>query len=220
MDKIKEKLMAKVEPFVDKVGALAPLQRYAIFIGSVVLVVGIYVWFIYLPKSGEAGELSDKYKKLVSEVKTVKKKAETLDEYKAKMEEASVQFQIAKKTLPEKKDIPSLLANISRAGRDAGLEFILFKPQHQIPKEFYAEIPVSINVIGHFHQLALFFDKVAGLPRIVNITDINIKSDGSEKLKTTCKAVTYKFIDEVPKTDGKKSKKKKKKKRSTPKMHH
>lgn len=210
MDNIKEQVMAKVEPFVSKVGALAPFQRYAIFIGSVVLIIGIYIWFIYLPKSGEASELSDKHKKLVSEVKSVKRKAETLDAYKAKMEEASVQFQIAKKTLPEKKDIPSLLANISRAGRDAGLEFLLFQPQQQVPKEFYAEIPVSINVSGHFHQLALFFDKVAGLPRIVNITDINIKSDGSEKLNTSCKAVTYKFIDEVPQADGKKSKRKKK----------
>ena len=211
MDKLKEKIMAKVEPFVDKVGALAPVQRYAIFIGSVVLLVGIYVWFIYLPKSGEAGDLSEKYEKLVKEVKSVKKKAETLEEYRAKMEEASVQFQIAKKTLPEKKDIPSLLADISRAGRDAGLEFILFQPQQQNPKEFYAEIPVSINVSGHFHQLALFFDKVARLPRIVNITDINIKGGGSERLSTTCKAVTYKFIDEAPKTDGKKSKSKKSK---------
>jgi len=213
MDKLKEKIMAKVEPFVDKVGALAPVQRYAIFIGSVVLLVGIYVWFVYLPKSGEAGELSEKYDKLVKEVKSVKKKAETLEEYRAKMEEASVQFQIAKKTLPEKKDIPSLLADISRAGRDAGLEFILFQPQQQIPKEFYAEIPVSINVSGYFHQLALFFDKVARLPRIVNITDINIKGSGSERLNTTCKAVTYKFIDEAPKTDDKKSKSKKSKRK-------
>lgn len=154
MDNIKEQVMAKVEPFVSKVGALAPIQRYAIFIGSVVLIIGIYVWFIYLPKSGEASELSDKYKKLVKEVASVKAKAETLDEFKAKMEEASIQFQIAKKTLPEKKDIPSLLANVSRAGRDAGLEFLLFQPQQQVPKEFYAEIPVSINVSGHFHQLA------------------------------------------------------------------
>jgi type IV pilus assembly protein PilO len=208
MDNIKEQVMAKVEPFVNKVGALAPVQRYAIFIGSVVLIIGIYVWFIYLPKSGEASELSDKHKRLVVEVKSVKRKAETLEEFKSKMEEASVQFQIAKKTLPEKKDIPSLLANISRAGRDAGLEFLLFQPQNQVPKEFYAEIPVSINVSGHFHQLALFFDKVAGLSRIVNITNINIKSDGSEKLNTSCKAVTYKFIDEVPKTDNKKKRKK------------
>ena len=217
MDNIKEQVMAKVEPFVSKVGALAPVQRYAIFIGSVVFIIGIYIYFVYLPKSGEAGELNDKYTKLVKEVASVKAKAETLDEFKAKMEEASIQFQIAKKTLPEKKDIPSLLANISRAGRDAGLEFLLFQPQQQVPKEFYAEIPVSINVSGHFHQLALFFDKVAGLPRIVNITDINIKSDGSEKLNTSCKAVTYKFIDEVPQTDGKKSKSKKKSKNK--KMH-
>jgi len=208
MDNIKEQFMAKIEPFVNKVGALAPIQRYAIFIGSVVIIIGIYIYCIYLPKSGEVGKLSEKYNKLVKEVSSVKKKAKTLNVFKKKMEEASIQFQIAKKTLPEKKDIPSLLANISRAGRDAGLEFLLFQPQQQVQKEFYAEIPVSINVSGHFHQLALFFDKVADLSRIVNITDINIKSESNENLKTSCKAVTYKFIDEAPSTD-KKSKNKK-----------
>ncbi|MBW2217937.1 MAG: type 4a pilus biogenesis protein PilO [Deltaproteobacteria bacterium] len=213
MDNIKEQIMAKVEPFVNKVGALAPIQRHAIFIGSVIVIIGIYIYFIYLPKSAEVGELNEKYKTLVKEVSLVKKKAKTLDEFKKKMEEASVQFQIAKKTLPEKKDIPSLLANISRAGRDAGLEFLLFQPQQQIQKEFYAEIPVSINISGHFHQLALFFDKVANLSRIVNITDINIKSQSNEALKTSCKAVTYKFIDEASSTDKKDSKNKKKSKK-------
>ena len=216
MDNIKEQFMAKVEPFVNKVGTLAPIQRYAIFIGSVVVIIGIYIYFIYLPKDGEAGELNEKYNKLVKEVSAVKKKAKTLDVFKKKMGEASVQFQIAKKTLPEKKDIPSLLANISRSGRDAGLEFLLFQPQQQVQKEFYAEIPVSINVSGHFHQLALFFDKVAGLSRIVNITDINIKSESNENLKTSCKAVTYKFIEDAPSTDKKKSKNKKSKNK---KMH-
>lgn len=211
MDNLKEQFMAKFEPFINKVGDLTPIQRYAIFIGSIVIFIGIYFYFFYLPKSSEIGELSDKYKKLVKEASMVKKKANTLDMYKKKAEEASVQFQIAKKTLPEKKDIPSLLANISRAGRDAGLEFLLFQPQPQIEKEFYAEIPVSINVSGHFHQLAIFFDKVSNLSRIVNITNINIRGDNSESLNTSCKAVTYKFIE--AKQQAKKTDKKKKKRR-------
>jgi type IV pilus assembly protein PilO len=215
MNNIKEQIMAKVELFINKIGGLTPVQRYAIFIGSFVVLVGLYIGVVYLPKSDEVGELSDKYEKLVKEASVVKKKASKLDSYRKKMEEASVQFQIAKNTLPDKKDIPSLLANVSGAGRDAGLELLLFQPQQQVPKEFYAEIPVSINVLGHFHQLALFFDKVANLSRIVNITDINIKSEKSEKLNTTCRAVTYKFIEaqeETGKDKKDKDKKKKKKK--------
>jgi type IV pilus assembly protein PilO len=100
--------------------------------------------------------------------------------------------------LPEKKEIPSLLTAISRAGRDVGLEFLLFQPGAEVPKEFYAEIPVSINVVGPYQNIALFFDKVARLFRVVNINDIAMGSKGSTRdLNTTCTAITYRFIETV-----------------------
>jgi type IV pilus assembly protein PilO len=108
------------------------------------------------------------------------------------------------RALPEKEEIPSLLAGISEAGKDAGLEFLLFQPKGESPKEFYAEIPVDINVSGSYHQVAVFFDKVANLPRIVNIRNIkmspkNQKGSGTNDLTTVCQAVTYKFIESAPK---------------------
>ena len=77
------------------------------------------------------------------------------------MEEAEVQFKTAMKALPEKEEIPSLLTSISRSGQDVGLEFLLFEPKNEVRKEFYAEIPVAMHVIGGYHDLAIFFDKVA-----------------------------------------------------------
>ena len=127
----------------------------------------------------------------------IARKAGQLASYKKKMEEAKVQFQIVKKTLPEEKDIPALLRSISQAGRDAGMEFILFQPKGEVNKKFYAEIPVAINVTGSYHNLALFFDKVANLSRIVNIRDINLNTSSAKtgELRTTCTAVTYRFIE-------------------------
>ena len=105
------------------------------------------------------------------------------------------------RALPEKQEIPTLLASISRSGQDAGLEFILFKPEKENHKDFYAEIPVAIQVTGSYHNVALFFDKVARLSRIVNIDNINLTAKKEMAagegltLGTSCTAVTYRFIE-------------------------
>jgi type IV pilus assembly protein PilO len=85
-----------------------------------------------------------------------------------------------------------------------------------VRKEFYAEIPVAMNVVGGYHDLAVFFDKVARLSRIVNIKNISMapRAKDSLELNTTCTAVTYKFVEPAPpKPSDKKSKRKKKKKK-------
>jgi type IV pilus assembly protein PilO len=102
------------------------------------------------------------------------------------------------------------LSSISQSGRDAGLDFLLFQPQAEKNKDFYAEIPVSIKITGNYHNVALFFDKVARLSRIVNIDDIKMTSTkGNANLITSCKAVTYRFVEK--KVEPASSKKKKKK---------
>jgi type IV pilus assembly protein PilO len=115
------------------------------------------------------------------------------------MREAEVQFKIAMRALPEKEEIPSLLTSISKSGQDVGLEFLLFEPKSEVKKDFYAEIPVAMNVIGGYHDLAIFFDKVARLSRIVNIVNIDMaRSKEGSNWNTTCTAVTYKFIEPAP----------------------
>ncbi|MCK7510702.1 MAG: type 4a pilus biogenesis protein PilO [Desulfobacterales bacterium] len=69
---------------------------------------------------------------------------------------------------------PSLLTNVSKSGQEVGLEFLLFEPKAETKQEFYAEIPVAMNIRGDYHNLAVFFDKVARLSRIVNINNITI----------------------------------------------
>ena len=151
-------------------------------------------------------------------LETAKRNAKDLKKFQTKMKEAEAQFRMAMKKLPEKEEIPSLLSSISFSGKQAGLEFLLFEPKGEKKKEFYAEIPVAMNIKGNYHNLALFFDQVARLSRIVNIQNIQIGSSKTKKgarskeLTTKCMAVTYKFIeDSGPK---KKSGKKKKKKNS------
>ncbi len=207
MDNIKESFHAKIEPLIDKIGELTRIQRYLIYCGSLFVLIAVFVYTLYLPNQKKISELSDQHDKLTQQLQSTRKKALLLPGLKKKMEEATVQFQIVKKTLPEKEDIPSLLTSISQAGRDSGLDFLLFKPNAEIYKGFYAEIPVSIKVVGNYHNLAMFFDKVAIFPRIVNIRDIKLSSGKKSELNISCNAVTYRFVE------AKETKKETKKKR-------
>lgn len=209
MEKIKTALLEKIEPLISKIGELTKVQRYLIYGGTLLILVGVYAYFIYLPMQTELSDLETNLAQLEDSLRQTKKKAAQLKRYQRKMEEAKVQFEIVKKTLPEKKDIPELLTAVSQSGRDAGLNFLLFQPRREQLKDFYAEIPVSIEVTGSYHNLALFFAKVANLSRIVNIRDIRINSSG-RSLSTKCTAVTYRFIDAK---EAQKKKKKKKRKR-------
>jgi type IV pilus assembly protein PilO len=137
--------------------------------------------------------------------------ASQLQKYKKEMKEAEDEFKIAMHALPERKEIPTLLSSVSQSGQDSGLEFLLFKPNPDRKVDFYAEIPVAIKVNGGYHNLALFFDRVSRLSRIVNIRDIEIQAAGRPgDLSAQCTAVTYRFLEsELDSKPAKKSKNKK-----------
>ena len=184
----------------DKIGKLSTLYRILLCLGVFVLLVGPFVYFSFLPKLSQIESLEKESGTLEQRLVIAQKKANQLKSYQEKLENAKLEFKIVTKKLPETKEIPSLLASISQSGRDAGLEFVLFQPLPERDKEFYAEIPVSITVKGNYHNVVLFFDKVARLSRIVNIDNIKMSSPTSnESLTTSCTAVTYRFIEAKPK---------------------
>jgi type IV pilus assembly protein PilO len=209
----KKGLTKSIEPFLEKVEKLSKLQRLLISSVFFLLVAGIFIYFFYWPKFETISSLKTQLKDTQKKLSTAKRNAADLKKFQAKMKEAEAQFKMAMKKLPEKEEIPSLLASISDSGQQVGLEFLLFQPKSENKKEFYAEIPVSMSIRGDYHNLALFFDQVARLSRIVNIRDIQMSragGNGSTLLNTKCMAVTYKFVETPPKKKSKKSKKKKK----------
>ena len=98
--------------------------------------------------------------------------------------------------LPNKTEVAELLVDISQTGLASGLEFELFKPQNEVPKEFYAELPISIRVKGDYHEFGNFISGVAALPRIVTIHDVNIERDKESGLTMDILAKTYRYMDE------------------------
>jgi type IV pilus assembly protein PilO len=196
-------------PAIEWVEARTKLQRVLIYASAIVLLVGSFTYFAYLPKHKEIGRLELEYKKLAEKLDKARKTAKQLNYYRTKMKAAEAQFKIVMKALPEKEEIPALLSGISQAARDADLDITKFQPNQEKAKEFYAEVPITITVSGNYHNVAMFFDKISNLPRIVTIEAIKMLPDKeSDKLLTTCTAVTYKFIEPVKKKPSKKKKKK------------
>jgi type IV pilus assembly protein PilO len=184
-----------LDTYFDKISKLRMIHRVIIFVGTVLILIVLFVWLIYLPKTSEIKSLKVKMDKLEKELRLAKARARNLEKLEMELAKAQGDLQYALRLLPTTSEIPNLLKGITKLGNDSNLEFLLFSPQKEVTREYFVEIPVSIEVKGGYHDVAIFFDRVGKLDRIVNVVDVSmtpIKAMGSV-LKTSCKAVTYRF---------------------------
>ncbi|MGW8222754.1 MAG: type 4a pilus biogenesis protein PilO [Syntrophobacteria bacterium] len=185
-----------------KLSKLSRTQKLLIAVAILGVLWGCFVWFLYMPQTEQITKLKgdlDAAKTKLARLKNVEK---NLRAFKKKYRDTELQFKQALKLLPDKEEIPALLSSISNLGAQSGLEFLLFQPQKEVNRNFYAEIPLKIEVTGPYHNVATFFDKVSRLSRIVNIGDVKMTEATAAKtksdtviLKTGCTATTYKFIE-------------------------
>jgi type IV pilus assembly protein PilO len=189
----------KTGALFEKVEKIKMPIRIAIFVGTIVLLAGLFVWFVYLPYDEEITKTREAIAKLQTEINRAKARASNLKRFEAEFAEVDTQFQEALKLLPNTKEIPSLLKSITQLGTDSQLEFLLFSPQRERAQDFFMEIPVSIEVSGTYHNVAIFFDKVGQMERIVNILNVSMtpQKERSTVLTTRCDAVTYRFKGEA-----------------------
>ncbi len=186
-------------------------HRILIFVGTFVLLIGGFVWLCYLPLTEDIQRTEKEIRDLEHKINLAKIQIKKLPELKEKEAELTQAFKNALRLLPNKREIPTLLAGVSQLGVNSQLQFKLFSPGKEETKEFYVEIPVSIEVSGRYRDLALFFHRVGKMARIVNIVNISIKPEQelSTTLNTKCKAITYRFKTAADEAKEKAAKKKK-----------
>jgi len=200
-----KKSNAAFTTFIDKKFIpLAPKIKIGIAVLTALLPMIIFYFALYQPNSEKIGGLESQVTTLTNEVRNVEAKAANLAQFEKELENAMIVFEETSALLPKDKEIPKLLKDISALGRNAGLDFLTFKPLPDIPKDFYAEIPVTINVRGPYHNMGFFFDQVSKLERIVTVSNIKMsspKKDGGEMLlNSDCILLTYRFTNvELPK---------------------
>ena len=191
-----------IEPLIQKISDLTKIQRILLSCALVVLILGGFVYFLYMPTYEQISKLQKEIAAQETKLKETKRNADQYAVYQKKLEDAQAKFNIAAKALPEKNEVPSLLTNISQVGKDSGLEFLLFKPEPEVLKDFYAELPITMQLSGTYHDLGVFFDQLAGMPRIVNINRFEMNKAAGSSTETnfiiSCTAETYKFVELVP----------------------
>ena len=183
---------------LEKLEALEPKQRWLICGLAVVLLVGIG-YYLHSMNAESFESLGLAVEEMRQSVQKHQAIAIRLDEINVRLVALDEALKVAITLLPETREIPELLTQISQLGLSAGLEFRLFKPEPERPADFYAEVPVSLAILGFFHDLARFFDHLSKLSRIVNITDIKISlakgSGGAYTLTTNCLLTTFRFLE-------------------------
>ena len=199
----------RIDDFFENINAWSGTKRMLVCVGVILLIAAVFYYFSFRPRQQTISQLGDQLKNSENRLAVLKGKADQLDKFTKELAEAERTFKLAMQALPDKKEIPSLLTSVSQSGHDAGLEFLLFEPKPEQLKNFYAEIPVQMELKGGYHDVGHFFEAVAGLPRIVNIRDITMApKKAGEPLVTSCKAVTYKFVETSAEKTGKTKKKK------------
>ena len=186
--------------------------KIAAAIGIIALILVGFYFGIYDPQQKEISRLTETNKTLKADVDKAQQAANNKPKHEKELAEAQKKFEEITVLLPKKSEIPDLLRNISDLGKRAGLDFVSFKPGNEVPKDFYAEIPISIQLLGPYHNIGYFLGEVSGLDRLVSVDNIKMSSPkevgGEMLLKSSCNLLTYRQQDaSTQQPDDKKKKK-------------
>lgn len=177
-----------------------PIKALAcVFLG--LFIIGISWWLFVSDRrdilaASEAKELS-----LRSEFEDKQGRAANLEPLKQQLAQMELMLQQMLRQLPSKNEMPDLIVDISQTALAAGITNELFQPGAETAKEFYAEKPISLRMVGSYHQFGAFVSGVASLPRVVIMTmhDISLTpragKPGQLVLQGTVK--TYRYMDEA-----------------------
>jgi type IV pilus assembly protein PilO len=209
---------------LDDIKRMSFVQK-ALAVGIILALMGAAYYSLYYQSAmAEEDMLRQNLGNLSQQLTQKQLVLEQKQKYEKEIAALNQDLQTALSKLPEQKEIPGLLISVSEASGQKGVDVQSFEPMAPVQKEFYAELPVKISVNGGYHETVLFFERVARLPRIVNIEDISIKNgkdQGASKsqplLNTSCLIKTYVFVEkpseeESQKVDQKAKKNEQKKK--------
>ncbi len=187
----------------DNIGTAPIGIKLGVFITLFVIIIAAGIYFDTQDQLKVLERHEKKEIELKEEFKVKADQAAKLELYKEQLAEMEASFGALLRQLPETTEVESLLIDVSQTGLAAGLEVKKFKPSAEEKKGFYAELPISLEVSGSYHQLATFISGIASLPRIVTISDMKLEPfekkeeiSTSGKLKMSATAKTYRYLQE------------------------
>ena len=178
-------------------GAWPPLPKALLLLA---LLIGILVAAYFLDWSDQIEQLDAGRaleSKLKLEYKSKKQQSINLDLYRRQLREIDSSFGALLKQLPNRSQMDALLVDINQSGLGRGLQFELFKPAaRETSRDFYAELPIQLRVIGNYHDIGAFASDIGGLSRIVTLNDITLAGGKGGSLVVDATAKTFRYLDE------------------------
>jgi type IV pilus assembly protein PilO len=205
--------MDRIESIVEYLNQKSPRARLGILVGIIVFICLLFWYFFWSPKAEELDRARAELQREEKKLNEYEQVARELPKFEKEFERLNKEFQESARKLPEEKEIPSLIDSVYAAVSGSGLESNTFAPKGEVKKDIYAEIPIEMKVYGSYFELANFFDRIARLPRIVNVRDLNLSredkkrggGDGTE-LSANFTTVTFRLLPPSaaqPETDAK-----------------
>jgi type IV pilus assembly protein PilO len=191
---------------MDAIYKLSTSRKVTILVVLICLVIGLYAYVFFIPQRNELNALKGQLNNLVRELNEGKAIAKDLENFKKQVAQLNIELTNALTQLPNEKEIPEILRNISSLGKESKLNFTLFRPKPEEPQQFYARVPIELVFLGNYHNAGIFFDKVSKLPRIINVVNFTMaraqaadkaKGEGELLVKTSCMVNTYRFIEKA-----------------------
>jgi len=198
-DSLKESLYESLRPLLP----LPVWQKLLTLVVTFTVIVAAYIYLGWMPIQEEITRQESQLKMQQSLLVKNQRLAHDLPRKQKEYANLEKQLKVALNMLPKKSQIPDLLENVSWAGKDSGLEFRIFKPEQEVAKQIYAEVPVSLQITGSFRQLLTFLKRVGEMPRIVDIKNLTLTQAKNDELFVQGKAVTYRFVEAKPESEPK-----------------
>jgi type IV pilus assembly protein PilO len=186
-----------------------PVRAGAVGLCFVLVAALLFYFFVYSEQQPILEQVRSEEATLRTTFEDKHRKAVNLAVYQQQLADIERSFGALLRQLPGKTEVPSLLIDISQVGVAAGLEEKLFQPSGEIKKDFYAELPIKIKVIGSYHQMGEFVSGIAALPRIVTLDEMKItreNKDVYDNLSFELTAKTYRYLDDAEVAAAEKSK--------------
>ena len=176
-------------------------QKAGALVGIVLAVVILDWQYWYGPNQRDLADLSAQVAQKRADLDLRRNKTNARGEFERELRDLNAELKRAEARLPDQREIADLLSSVAASGRASGLEIVLFRQKPEVYHDFYAGVPVEMQMRGTYHDVALFLDRVKRLDRIVNISDISMKKPRIEAdrmmLDAACTATTFRFLDET-----------------------
>jgi type IV pilus assembly protein PilO len=166
-------------------------------------VIGGAFWYFYWdPATTERDEKSTKLEALNKEIRALEVTAAKLGEFQREVALLEKKLETLKSILPPAKETPDLMRKVQALAAQSNLSINNFTPGATVNKDFYQEWPIAMGLVGNYHNLAMFFDKVSRLPRLVNVSNIKIQAQAnqtaSQTINVASTATTFVYLETPP----------------------